>query len=171
MTIERNIVLTGPPGSGKSVVGRKLARLLDRAFVDMDAEIESRLGLTIAEIFSTRGEDAFRDAESEMCRELSRRSGLVVAAGGGAILRPENREALSSSLLVNLRAGEDDLVRRTEEKDRRPLILGDPAARRARLVALLDERREAYDSVPVQVDTTGLNVDEVARRIVEVIAP
>ena len=87
---KQNIVLTGMPGSGKSTVGRVLARQLDRELVDTDTEIIRVAKMPIPEIFAQRGERGFRDLESQVIQEVSRRTGLVIATGGGAILREEN---------------------------------------------------------------------------------
>ena len=87
---KQNIVLTGMPGSGKSTVGRILAREMDRAFVDVDEEIIRLAKLPIPEIFASLGEDGFRDLESRAIAEISQRTGLVIATGGGAVLREEN---------------------------------------------------------------------------------
>ena len=86
---KENIVLTGMPGSGKSTVGRLLASE-SVAFVDTDAEIEKRCGCTIREYIRENGEEAFRDLESAVIRDISREGGQVIATGGGAILRQEN---------------------------------------------------------------------------------
>ena len=87
---KQNIVLTGMPGSGKSTVGRVLARQLDRELVDTDTELIRLAKKPIPEIFAQRGERGFRDLESQVIQEVSRRTGLVIATGGGAILREEN---------------------------------------------------------------------------------
>ncbi len=90
----RNVVLIGMPGSGKTTVGRAVAELMGREFVDADVELERRAGRTIPEIFAREGEEAFRRMETEVLRELGQGTGRVIATGGGAILRPENRAAL-----------------------------------------------------------------------------
>ena len=94
-----NLVFIGMPGSGKSTLGRMAAKALNRPFVDLDAEIEKRHG-PIPEIFSRQGEAAFRDMETEVIREYGKESGLVISAGGGAILRKENRNALRQNAAV-----------------------------------------------------------------------
>ena len=91
---KENIVLTGMPGSGKTTVGKLLAQKLGRPYVDTDALIEEKTGRTPAEIISSQGEAAFRDAEAEAVREASLQNGAVIATGGGAVLRPENVDAL-----------------------------------------------------------------------------
>src|SRR5258708_6639324 len=85
----RNVVITGPMGAGKSTVGRLVAEGLQLPFVDLDAVIEARLGMTIAEIFAERGEDGFREIERGILREAARLSGTVVATGGGAVLHDD----------------------------------------------------------------------------------
>lgn len=96
----KNIVLTGMMGSGKTTCGRLLAQRLGREFVDTDAVIVEQVGMPIARLFATRGEPVFRDLETEVCRTLSRREDLVVATGGGMVLRPENVELLKRSGVV-----------------------------------------------------------------------
>lgn len=95
-----NIVLIGMPGSGKSTIGRLLSEQTGKRFVDMDQEIEARAGISIPEIFERFGEKHFRDLESETAFDLGKEHGLVIAAGGGAVLRPENVDALRQNGLV-----------------------------------------------------------------------
>lgn len=105
----KSIVLTGMMGCGKTTCGRILAERLKRPFIDTDAVIVERAGMPIAEIFSTRGETAFRDLESELCRELAGCGDAVIATGGGIVLRPENVAALKQSgvvVFLNRSAGE-----------------------------------------------------------------
>ena len=107
------IVLVGLPGSGKSTVGRALARRLGLVCVDSDHEIERRLGCSIAAYFADRGEAAFRDLEEAVIDELSQRQGLVLSTGGGAVLRPRNREQLHRhSHVFYLRSTPEELFRR-----------------------------------------------------------
>ena len=89
-----NIVLIGMPGTGKSTIGKLLAELTGKTLQDMDAEIEKEAGMTIPEIFEKEGEAGFRDRESEICRKLGKERNQIIATGGGAILRPENVDAL-----------------------------------------------------------------------------
>lgn len=96
-TGKENIVLTGMPGSGKTTVGKLLAKELNRPYVDTDALIENKTGMTPAQIIDTQGEQAFRDAETEAIREISQKNGCVIATGGGAILRSENIQHLRTN--------------------------------------------------------------------------
>lgn len=118
-----NVVLCGFMGSGKSTVGRLLARSLHREFIDLDGFIEEREGRTIPEIFAKSGEAGFRDAERKAVGEVSLRSGLVVAAGGGTLLDPENAALLRSGGYVVLLDTELSCLQKRLEKDlTRPLL-------------------------------------------------
>jgi len=140
----RNIVLTGFMGTGKTVVGRIVAERLSRRFVDMDAVVASRLGMSVAEVFARLGEPFFRYEEGRLCRELAAQEGLVIATGGGALLDPANREALSrSGVLICLNARPDALLARLEGDQMRPLLAqGD---REQRVKELLAQRKRHYD--------------------------
>ena len=96
----QNIAVIGMPGSGKSTIGRLIAEITGKRFVDMDAEIETRAGMTIPEIFAKYGEKYFRDLESETAADLGKEHGLVIATGGGAVLRAENVDALRQNATV-----------------------------------------------------------------------
>ena len=96
----QNIAIIGMPGSGKSTIGRLIAELTGKRFIDMDAEIEARAKITIPEIFEKYGEKHFRDLESETAADLGKEHGLVIATGGGAVLRPENADALRQNATV-----------------------------------------------------------------------
>ncbi|MBG6080771.1 shikimate kinase [Rubrivivax gelatinosus] len=125
------VSLVGMPGSGKSTVGRHLARQLGLRFVDSDAEIERQLGTSIRDYFAAHGEDAFRDLEQRTIDELTRQPGCVLATGGGAVLRPANREALHArSQVFYLRSTPEELFRRLRHDTTRPLLqVGDPQRR------------------------------------------
>jgi shikimate kinase/3-dehydroquinate synthase len=160
-----NIVITGFMGTGKTKVGLEVARRLGREFVDMDALIEERVGMTIPEIFAQQGEGFFRQQERQLCQELAQRHGLVIATGGGALIPEESRQILGTSgLLVCLNCGVEEVLRRLAQAEDRPLL--DVADRRERIETLLAQRREAYKRIPHQIDTTGLTVEEVAERVI-----
>lgn len=131
------------PGCGKSTVGRHLARQLGLTFVDSDHAIEARLGVPIRDYFAQHGEAAFREVESEVIDALAGQPGQVLATGGGAVLRPSNRDALHSrSHVFYLRASPEDLARRLRHDTQRPLLqVADPLAR---LRELYRERDPLY---------------------------
>ncbi len=164
-----NIILYGPPGAGKSTVGKELAARLGREFADSDPLIERHAGRSIPKIFSHLGEAEFRRIESDVCAELAGRTNTVIAVGGGAMLNPGNRAALErSGLIICLRAEVDELLARTSGAAR-PLLAGDNASEQ--LAALLKARRRLYDSFPTQIDTTGKSVAQVVDAIVSLLAP
>ena len=125
------IALVGLPGSGKSTVGRQLARRLQLAFVDSDHAIEERLGCSIREYFEREGEDRFRDVEQEVIDDLTLKHRGVLSTGGGSVLRPLNREHLRSrTKVVYLKSTPDDLFRRLRHDMNRPLLqVSDPLGR------------------------------------------
>ena len=153
----RNIVITGFMGTGKTSVGKEVARQLDRPYVDIDEEIEIRAGKSIPRIFTEDGEGAFRYVESEICNTLSNEQGLVIATGGGALINPENRAAmLRSGIGICLNADPDEIFRRVGTAGDRPLLAGDTP--RDRIARLLELREQAYDMIPWHIDTTGRSV-------------
>jgi shikimate kinase len=141
-------------GSGKSAVGRALARLCQRKFIDSDVEIERRTGVDIPFIFEKEGEAGFRVREREVIDDLTQRGGIVLATGGGAILLPENREALKSrGVVVYLRASIEQQVARTRHGRHRPLLLDtDPVVRLAELMAVREPLYTALADVVVATD-------------------
>ncbi|MEJ2210274.1 MAG: bifunctional shikimate kinase/3-dehydroquinate synthase [Anaerolineae bacterium] len=161
-----NLVITGFMGTGKTAVGRRVADLLARPFVDMDAEIEARAGKPVPRIFADEGEPAFRRLESVLCRELAARQGLVIATGGGALVDAENRAVMmAAGTVVCLTATEDEIVHRVRAAgpSGRPLLdVADPAAEVRRLLAA---RRGAYAAIPWHVETTGRAIEEIAAEV------
>jgi len=124
----QRIFFIGPMGAGKTTIGRQLAKLLNLDFVDSDHEIESRTGVNIPTIFDLEGEEGFRNREQAMIDELTQRENLVLATGGGAVLKKENRENLQQrGIVVYLQSNIDLLVERTKKDKNRPLLqTGDP---------------------------------------------
>jgi shikimate kinase len=167
------IVLVGLMGSGKTTVGKRVARLLNCEFIDLDDVVSKSHGTSVREIFSQHGEEAFRDYESVALAETlsNRSSSLVLATGGGAVIRQSNREIISASAdhVVWLDARVDDLVNRTQSNSGRPLLDGDP---RAVLDALMDARRAWYESVAtMKVDTQNHTASQVAETIAAAVGP
>ena len=162
MRAARNVYLIGPMGSGKTAVGRRLAALLGKEFVDSDAEIERRCGVDIRYIFEKEGEARFRERERDVIAALTALDGVVVATGGGAVLDAKNRERLSASgTVVYLEATIDAQLKRTQPSRSRPLLMnGDP---RETLERLMSIRRPLYESIAdIRIDTTGRQVAAVA---------
>jgi shikimate kinase len=158
----RNLILIGPMGSGKTAVGKQLARDLGMAFVDADAEIERRTGVDIPFIFEKEGEAGFREREKEVIAQLVKLEQVVLATGGGAVLNADNRAAIKQSgTVIYLHASVDEQLRRTSRSHNRPLLKSsDP---RAVLEGLMAVRRPLYEEVAdVFMDTTGRQVAAVA---------
>ena len=165
-----NVVLTGFPGTGKSTIGRQLAARLERPFVDVDAEITARAGCGVREIFADRGEAAFRALEREVCCAVAQRTGTVISTGGGALIDPANRDALSATgRVVCLTCDTDEILRRLDEDGDRPLLGATGEDRRPRIEALLADRAEAYAVLPHHVDTTGRAEAEIVGAIVDLL--
>ncbi|NLE77265.1 MAG: bifunctional shikimate kinase/3-dehydroquinate synthase, partial [Chloroflexi bacterium] len=161
----RNLVVTGMMGSGKSEVGKRLAQLLRRRFVDTDALIEAREGCTVAQVFAAAGEAHFRRLEVDLCRELGRKRRLVIATGGGTLMSDECRALLGrQGLVACLRADPRTLAQRISDRGTRPLLAGQPLEEA--LTRLWQERRNAYALAPLQVPTDGRTPEEVAQAIV-----
>jgi 3-dehydroquinate synthase len=153
VAVMRAVTLVGPMGSGKSAVGAALARRLGWAFVDTDALIVAREGRSIAELFRERGEAYFRRVERAVVQEAARRSRVVIATGGGAIVAPASRRALhAAGPVVYLRAPLDVLVARVGADPARPLLGDDPRAALARLLA---ERERFYTADTIAVDASA----------------
>ena len=131
--LDTAVALVGLPGSGKSTVGRHLARQLGLRFADSDAEIERRIGIAIRVVVAQHGEEAFRDREQEVIDELSAQTDILLATGGGAVLRPSNRDALHSRTHVfYLRSTPEELHRRLRHDTHRPLLQVEDPLRRLR---------------------------------------
>ncbi|HEY3222570.1 MAG TPA: shikimate kinase, partial [Pseudolabrys sp.] len=139
----RSIVLVGMMGAGKSSIGRRLAQRLDIPFVDADAEIEVAAGMSIEDIFATRGEPEFRSGEARVIARLLESGTQVVAAGGGAFMNADTRAAIKAKgVSVWLRADFDVLMRRIKRRNDRPLLkIDDPEAK---LRELIDLRYPTY---------------------------
>ncbi len=161
-----NIVLMGFMGTGKSTVGRALARKLGMRFLDMDTLLEERARKPIAHIFAEEGEPHFRALERTLSQELSQRQGQVIACGGGVVLNPDNIRCYSKTgLVVCLTATPEVIFKRTAKDRNRPLL--EEKDRLQRILDLLEKRKALYAAIPHQVDTTTLAADQVAESIVE----
>jgi shikimate kinase len=158
------VVLVGMMGTGKTAVGRTLAKQLKRPFYDTDHLIEEREGRTIPAIFESNGEAYFRDVETAIIREVAARPSGVIATGGGALLRGENRVALKQrGVLVWLQADLETMVNRTKRRPTRPLL--NVQDRRSQLAGLLAERTPMYAEADISVESTDRSVEAVAQLI------
>ena len=167
--MKRHVFLTGFMGAGKSVVGAELSRRLRMDFRDLDREIERIEGLSVNDVFESRGEGHFRRREAEVLESLCRgERGAVISTGGGCVLSERNRETMSASGHVfYLMADVDTLWGRVRGRRSRPLLnVSDPYGRLRELFA---ERREVYELCGRAVSTDDAGVSEVADRIVEIL--
>jgi 3-dehydroquinate synthase len=164
--VPRNIFLVGLMGSGKTTIGRALAKRLDKRFVDSDQEIEARTGASIPWIFEIEGEASFRQREADMIRELCAQDGIVLATGGGAILDPASRALLKANgTVIYLRASVASILHRTSHDRNRPLLqTADP---KQRIEELARQREPYYTEVAHLVIETGRpNVQWLVQTIV-----
>ncbi|MGD8914573.1 MAG: shikimate kinase AroK [Candidatus Thiodiazotropha sp.] len=161
----QNLFLIGPMGAGKTTVGKQLAEFLHMSFIDSDHEIQRRTGVDIPTIFEFEGEDGFRQRESAVIHELTAREGVVLATGGGVIMREQNRKLLSArGVVVYLRCSVRQQYERTHRDKNRPLLsTPDPMARLKELMAVRDPYyRETADII---VSTEGRNTQSVVQDI------
>ncbi|MEM6579782.1 MAG: shikimate kinase AroK [Pseudomonadota bacterium] len=161
------IFLVGPMGAGKSTIGKYLAQHLKLRFADTDSEIESRTGADIPWIFDVEGEEGFRERELQVVQEMTQWDKIVLATGGGVVMRSENRNALAArGFVVYLYATVDEQVRRTRRDRRRPLLQrGDPEQILRKLMEVRDPLyKEIADHI---IETDGCSPRTVAQRLVK----
>jgi shikimate kinase len=163
-----NISLIGFMATGKTTVGRALARRLKLKFEDLDREIERREGKTVSEIFQDHGEPYFRRREREAVRSFSKRRGCVLAPGGGVVLSPENvRRLKAMGPVIELRSSPAAILKRAQESGKRPLLAKNPKAEIRRLLAARAPLyAKAADAV---VDATDEDVGRIVGEIVEIL--
>jgi shikimate kinase len=149
-----NLILVGMMGSGKTTMGKALARQLGKTFMDSDEEIIKRTGVTVPHIFDIEGESGFRLRETAAIKDLTERNNLVLATGGGAVLAEENRAALQhNGIVIYLKAGVHDLWQRTRHDRNRPLLqTRDP---HGRLTELFQQRDPLYQQISDIVVQSG----------------
>lgn len=166
MTDSSNLFLVGPMGSGKTAVGKTLARRLRMPFIDTDAEIERRTGVDIPRIFDTEGEAGFRLREREVIAELTAENGIVLSTGGGAILAPESRDFLRErGTVIYLETSIAQQVARVRRGENRPLLSG-VADMTARVTELMSQRAPLYAAVAhLTIRTDGRRVPAVVDEI------
>ena len=166
-----NIVLVGPMGSGKTSVGRRLACVLKRDFFDSDFEIVARTGVAIDHIFDVEGEEGFRNRETSMLADLCEISNIVIATGGGIVIKPENRELLKhNSFVVYLSSSVELLVNRTARSKSRPLL--ERSTNREQTIKDILEARESFyqEVADIVIDTTGKKLYAIINEITKSIS-
>jgi len=162
-----SIFLIGPMGAGKSTVGKLLAEKLKYQFVDSDHEIENKTGVTIPMIFDIEGEAGFRNREASVIDELSQRSELILATGGGAVETESNRQHLRSrGFVVYLKSSVDALISRTKHDRNRPLLQTDNPSKVLR--DLLEKREPWYlEMADLVIETQQNSVHKVVNKIID----
>ena len=166
MKMSGSFFLVGPMGAGKSTIGRQLARTLNLEFIDSDRNIEARTGVDIPLIFELEGEEGFRKREQEIIDYLTRRPGIVLATGGGAVLSSINRQHLSSrGQVIYLRTSVEQQLQRTARDRNRPLLQTEnPEQTLQELMQIRDPLyREVADWT---IETDGCRVHDVVQKIV-----
>ncbi|BFL40434.1 hypothetical protein H8S45_10520 [Agathobaculum sp. NSJ-28] len=162
---KRNIVLCGFMGSGKTTIGRKLARLTGLEFIDADQYLEAREGKKIPDIFAEQGEAYFRDRECAYIRELSQREGIVLSLGGGAVLRPENVKAVrETGLLIHLDTPYYRILKNLSYSNTRPLLAGPD--KQAETRRLYNARKAVYHHA-ADISVRSPKISEVLEKVVK----
>lgn len=165
---QENIILTGFMGTGKTTLGRLLAKRIGYEFVDTDALIETQMGQTIAELFQTRGEAVFRKLESKLVRELAQQEGLVIATGGGLVLDPDNVAELSKTgqIICLTALPEEVLARVSQQQNIRPLLQeSDPLEK---IIELRRQRSHIYQQFP-QLSTSNRLPHELVEELFKLV--
>lgn len=167
---KHNIYLVGFMGTGKSTIGRELARVMGRKCIDVDQELEKIHGCTVSEMFTNYGEEWFREKEYQLCKELSESTNKVVATGGGTLFNGDIFELFKSSgLLICLYTEKDRLIERLERANplKRPLLQNTDIPQK--VDSLLEKRQWLYDKIKIRIDTTNYTPMETARKIAELL--
>jgi shikimate kinase len=162
----KNVVLTGFMGTGKTEVGRELARILDLKLIDIDTEIEKAERMSINEIFKRFGEPGFREIEMEMIKKISEKKNIVISTGGGAVLRDENVILLKENgVIICLTASPETIFKRVQYNSDRPLLQAENPFQRIR--DLLNFRKPFYDKADIIIDTENKTPLQIAEEIIE----
>ncbi len=166
--MKSNIILTGFMASGKSAVGKELAKRLRMDFVDTDKLIEEKEGIKISQIFREKGEPYFRDVEAEVIKEVAEYENSAIATGGGVVLKEENMQALrKNGRIICLSTDAATILKRTSQNRLRPLLEGERGSRENKIKDLLTFRAPYYQKADFIVDTTDLMVKETVEKIIK----
>lgn len=164
--ISKNIFITGFMGSGKTTVGRALAKKLNKKFIDLDSAIEEFLDQSIGHVIEKYGEAYFRKIENQQLALLCKEKDSVISLGGGSLIEPKNQKQIQKSgSLVHLWANKDTLLQRLEKSNARPLLKSGRA-----LKDLYEERQNGYGQAQICIATDGLSPKKIAEKIAEKIA-
>lgn len=160
-----NVYLIGPMGSGKTTIGKRLARKLNLRFLDNDQELEKQTGASVNLIFDLEGEEGFRKRETAMLEKLTTQENILLATGGGAVTRPENRELLrKNGLVIYLRASVSQQLRRLGRDKSRPLLQS--VDREEKLNRLAQERNPLYEELAdIVFNSPDYGLDAVTRAL------
>ncbi len=165
--MKKNIVLIGFMGTGKTQIGKRVAKAMNRPFIDIDREIERTQRKRISDIFAEEGEEYFRYLESKIIEEVSEINNQVIATGGGAVLNEKNLEILrKNGVLICLKASPEIIYNRIKTDDQRPLLSGEDLYKK--ICELLAKREAKYMGADHLIDTSDLSIDEAAQEIVDI---
>ena len=164
-----NLYLVGFMGTGKTTIGRELAKAMGRKFLDTDHVLEKRFGKSGNEIFAEDGEAVFREAEQALSLELAETENKVIGTGGGTIMDPVSLEAFEKSgLLLRLYTRQTNLIGRLKRTSKRPLLAGETEEEvEAKIKKLLAEREEVYGKINLRLETTDLTPMIAAKKVHE----
>ena len=167
--IEQNIFLIGFMGAGKSTIAKVLQRELGMELVEMDERIVKEQGMSINDIFAQKGEDGFRDIESQLVIDIGKNKNSIVSCGGGVVVRPQNVENMKKSgKIVFLTATPETILKRVKNGKDRPLLNGHMNVEY--ISELMEKRRQMYeDAADVKVSTEGKTVGEICTEIIQAI--
>ncbi len=156
--MQSNIILIGPMGAGKSSVGKRLAKKLNRKFYDCDKVLEDKTGVAISTIFELEGEDGFRQREAKILEDLMQLENCVLATGGGVVLRAENIHLINShGITIYLKASVNSQIKRTRHDKKRPLL--QTQDRHATLEKLAQQRNPIYEQLAdITIDTDNQSI-------------
>lgn len=168
--MERNIVLIGFMGSGKTSVGKKLSMALKREFIDMDDFIVNKEGMSVNEIFSIKGETYFRGLERELCQRFAQPRSKIIATGGGVIKSDENVANLKKGgVVIYLKSSPKQIAYNLRYDNTRPLLAG--GDKEEKITKLMAEREPTYNRcADVIIDVSNLNIDETLEKIKSIIS-